>query len=197
MQRATAQPESDFRRNNATVHRTAPTAAVKPDPAYVCQGFKWNQYSKPPFPSMFKMVYEDLIKSCRVEWCAAHLFDCWIPDPTRRQGLERLPSGYLRLNFSGRDVQAHVFTFLYWKPLYRVDGDISHLCGNPSCCNPDHLFEEDRNSNINRRFCPGILVDSATDYKYRLCKHQPRCCTSTFFNSVTDFYDNKEDAADA
>jgi hypothetical protein len=114
--------------------------------------------------------YEDLVKSCRLEWCAAHLFDCWIPDPERRKGLEKLPSGYFRLNFDGRDVQVHVFTFLYWKPGHRVELDISHLCGNPSCCNPAHLCEEDRDSNLKRRFCPGgILWDSSQQSTNSAC----------------------------
>jgi len=177
--------ESSFREKNATYGRNVDSTA-RPQADYICINFKWNQHTKPPFPTLYRQVYEDLIRSCRTVKSPGDTYECWIPDSTRRRGIELQPTGYTRINFDGSDVQTHVFVYLYWRPKHRTAADISHLCGEASCCNPQHLVEENRDLNLARRGCPGVIVDSVTDSKYRLCRHQPPCCRSTTFNSVTD-----------
>jgi hypothetical protein len=51
--------------------------------------------------------------------------------------------------------------------------EISHLCHNKNCANPDHLYLEDSLVNKSRNWCAVYVV---YDGKWLpVCKHEPKC----------------------
>jgi hypothetical protein len=63
---------------------------------------------------------------------------------------------------------------------------ISHLCGSPVCCTPNHLFLETKQINDERTHCHFVLqkIRNANNNRYRrfvegnkyqFCTHTPRC----------------------
>lgn len=62
------------------------------------------------------------------------------------------------------------------------DNDISHLCFNTKCMNPDHLFEEDHLTSLSRIFCHYKQVKcGCTDVR---CKHHlPPCLPMNLGNN--------------
>lgn len=53
---------------------------------------------------------------------------------------------------------------------------ISHICDNRRCFNPDHLVEESPEDNNGRKGCPGNIY--CPDHNWMiaaLCRHQPEC----------------------
>ena len=67
--------------------------------------------------------------------------------------------------------------------------DVSHLCGNACCCNPDHLVAESHADNMSRQRCLGTVVGvlpcghagcAETHYFEKVvCAHAPACLTRT------------------
>ena len=51
---------------------------------------------------------------------------------------------------------------------------VSHLCNNRACCNPDHLIAETATLNIQRKGCIGYTI-----FENKLvvcaCTHHPKC----------------------
>lgn len=52
-------------------------------------------------------------------------------------------------------------------------GEISHVCSNKACANPDHLTSEDSYTNKTRWGCPAVIF--INDVKKPCCKHNPLC----------------------
>jgi hypothetical protein len=82
--------------------------------------------------------------------------------------------------------------------LYSVSGefpqpgyDVSHLCHNPQCCNPGHLWIELHTINMSRIRCPGEIHFHVEEcehddglcpghvYKRVVCEHMPPCMKVT------------------
>lgn len=53
------------------------------------------------------------------------------------------------------------------------DGEVSHLCGNKCCANPDHLTIEDSYTNKTRWGCPVVI--KINKQLHPCCKHLPLC----------------------
>ncbi|OAQ62789.1 zinc-binding loop region of homing endonuclease domain-containing protein [Pochonia chlamydosporia 170] len=61
---------------------------------------------------------------------------------------------------------------------------ISHLCGNRNCFNPQHLHEEEATVNNRRRYCGDPVVCMEHGHELvNLCKHIPRCIKEKTPNS--------------
>ena len=69
-------------------------------------------------------------------------------------------------------VLAHVLSFWISKGSFDpTDGkDISHLCHNPLCVNPDHLVREDKEINQRRKGCVGTVTCPCG------CRHEFSVC---------------------
>jgi hypothetical protein len=115
------------------------------------------------------------------EWDDLGQFCCLVPCGP---GYDINPAGYVRCNLAGGKHMVHKVVLLLTKPRPApkivggnvVQYEVSHLCGNPSCCRASHLEWETRADNIARRGCIGvILVDGV---HWSTCSHDPRCKTS-------------------
>jgi len=87
-------------------------------------------------------------------------------------------------------VLVHQLAYLEAKGVVPEAGfDISHLCHQHECCNPDHLIIEPHSINISRIGCPGTLIgkipcyhsdcNSRHDGSIILCRHVPPCMSLT------------------
>jgi len=64
--------------------------------------------------------------------------------------------------------------------------EVSHLCHNPSCLNPDHMIWELHPANSDRekcRFTRALQCPCDCKHVFSLCTHDPKCivCTCIFF----------------
>lgn len=61
--------------------------------------------------------------------------------------------------------------------------EVSHLCHNPACVNPDHLIWEFHRANVAREKCryTRSIKCPGCEHTFSLCKHDPKCipCTCT------------------
>ena len=116
-------------------------------------------------------LLQKITQACQVTGMAG----CWIPSG---KGFHKNPHGYVRTNFHGGKILCHLamWCLTNGKDPARQDGDISHLCSNPSCCNPNHLCLEARQANLDRRHCPGYFYfrDDPT-VAWLACTHDPPC----------------------
>lgn len=55
--------------------------------------------------------------------------------------------GYGRVSLAGKSYPVHRLVLWHKTGELREDEDAGHLCGNPSCCNPDHLAWQTRAEN--------------------------------------------------
>lgn len=136
-----------------------------------------NQHSARDFVVDFNQTYVWLITSTIVVPSQPYgHFKCWEPEGT---GI--FESGrYRRLSFRGAKYLCHVFVWLFHHPGQTINGDVSHLCSNERCCRPDHLFCENRETNISRRGCPGYLVSTDGHRTIiKICRHNPSCTKTT------------------
>jgi len=131
-----------------------------------------NQYTLPVTRTDF---VTDLLRT-RCNLVDKGLFTCYEPVGP---GVIDTRAGYCRVNFRGKKPMAHVLVFqemFGFNPCERNE-DTSHKCGNPRCCNPEHLVSESRVANISRRGCIGFL-QTEDGLFHRLCVHVPPCCVS-------------------
>ena len=137
-----------------------------------------NQYTNVVFTPE---EYVDDLLSHRVDKIAdeCQLFTCCIPVG---KGVSFNSGGYARVSFNGKRGVAHKLVHSI-SPFYDPELDVSHLCVRSTCCNPDHLYSEDRNVNISRRGCIGYL--KVGDNWFSACPHSPPCKTSAIGRSVT------------
>jgi hypothetical protein len=92
-------------------------------------------------------------------------------------GFSYNPGGYARVNYDGK-VLVHVIVLTEVQgPAPEGRADASHLCGNPWCFEPKHLWWENRANNIARRGCAGRVL--AGDRWIRVCQHTPECKVTT------------------
>jgi hypothetical protein len=80
---------------------------------------------------------------------------------------------------------------LAWKAKYGTDPpigmEVSHLCGNATCCYWDHLCIETHANNIARIGCLGTVhsliachCGEEIDVEILVCDHQPSCAIVTY-----------------
>lgn len=141
-----------------------------------------NQYSDPKERPHKR--YRWLISSITKKSSPLGFFECWeVEEGTR--GFDEA-NGYLRISYNGRKVFAHVFVWEYQNRAKKPeDQDISHLCHNRRCCNPAHLHPESRAANKSRDHCIGVASpDPKGTVHYRLCSHQPACCTDALLRPL-------------
>lgn len=65
---------------------------------------------------------------------------------------------------------------------------VSHLCHQPNCFNPDHLKVETAAYNLQRSHCQGLVVIAkcpSCSHTFSPCKHEPRCML-LHFPQLTD-----------
>lgn len=154
-----------------------------------------NQYSRGGFTEQFNCSYLKLIsKTVEYNYSNSPFQDhiCWILGDNT-VGYDQTPNGYTRLNFYGTKVLTHCFVWAYHNPGKSASGDISHLCGHSNCCRPSHLIEEDRNTNLSRRGCPGFAYGLGSCITIRLCRHNPHCQTCTVFDDNIDVLESNSD----
>jgi hypothetical protein len=135
-------------------------------------------------------VYEDIVL-CRRLWQKiveksikeGDGDGCWIY-PNKPN-----PKGYVQVSLDKANIKAytHKLAFMFKNPTAinnlpnsRKD-QVSHLCHNPACCNPEHVVLEAAATNLSRRNCPILLedVECPCGCKHRFalnyCSHKPRC----------------------
>ena len=74
--------------------------------------------------------------------------------------------------------------------------EVSHLCGNARCFNPEHVVVESKALNRKRWACGGAWVVKASDGSvYNPClhgteEHRTRCLLPTFHMDAGKYYSN-------
>jgi hypothetical protein len=152
-------------------------------------GLNINQYTMPHTEqSKQDFGYRHLI--ARTNEVKKGVFVCWKPDITK-PGIDVSDNPdyqYRRFNYFGSKQLCHVFTWQYFHPGVNKpeNYDISHLCCDPECCRPTHLYCELRKYQRTRDKCPGFIwyqflgetqqdgSDEENHY-FDLCEHQPKC----------------------
>lgn len=89
--------------------------------------------------------------------------------------IDKVPTklgGYCQINIDGSKYAAHVIAYTLWYRQYRPDWHVSHLCSNPLCCNPSHLYQESQTHNEARKNC-------ISNGCYTSCPHIPKCIGHT------------------
>ena len=78
---------------------------------------------------------------------------CWVWEGSK----DKL--GYGRFNLGGRSGRPVLIHHYAWMDIYgRFPRDcLLHKCDNPSCCNPDHLFEGSRKDNVDDMIAKGRM----------------------------------------
>lgn len=77
-------------------------------------------------------------------------------------------NGYVQISIGNVKYSVTVLTYALWYRHYDNRKHVSHRCGNPACCHPEHLTMEDQAANESRKNC--ILHGSYTN-----CIHIPKC----------------------
>jgi len=89
-----------------------------------------------------------------------------------------IPADTLASTTTAAKVLVHVIVLTEVQgPAPEGRADASHLCGNPWCFEPKHLWWENRVNNIARRGCAGRVL--AGDRWIRVCQHTPECKVTT------------------
>jgi len=111
------------------------------------------------------------------------VFPCFRP---MGKGFDVTKAGYVRTNYLGKKVMVHQLVLEVKKERPSESHEVSHLCGNEWCCNPDHLAWEQRADNISRRNCKAFVYVEAAKQWIALCTHNPPCKTTAFGTVVED-----------
>ncbi len=64
-------------------------------------------------------------------------------------------NGYGNMGFNGSFTQAHRVSFMAYKGPIAVGNVICHRCDNPSCVNPDHLWQGTPSQNVRDSIAKG------------------------------------------
>lgn len=71
--------------------------------------------------------------------------ECWIWKGAKLRG------GYGNIKINGKTIQAHRYSYMLFYDVDIAGYDVLHICDNPSCVNPVHLFLGDDVSNSKDR----------------------------------------------
>lgn len=84
-----------------------------------------------------------------------------------------------RINFQGGKCYSYQFSYIFFNPDVELKSgyEISHLCGNPKCWNPDHLCYEPAGINRSRErdICTGYIWNKDREELMIGCEHHPKC----------------------
>ena len=113
---------------------------------------------------------------------------CWLAQKARHNGFG---TGYIRIRLGKEryEYYAHHVSVAYYKNkvelalVYRAPNEkeyqVSHLCHNSICFNPDHLIVEPAEINRARNTCSGhhalIQCPCPCEYRFSRCTHNPKC----------------------
>lgn len=107
--------------------------------------------------------------------------ECWITDlsPTKEGGY---PQVHMKKG-KPKALLHHVALRAAGRLADWTEGhDVSHLCGERMCCNPDHLCVEPSETNQQRKGCAGpnvrVVSPGGEVFSISLCSHFPRCMKS-------------------
>jgi hypothetical protein len=80
-------------------------------------------------------------------------YDCW------EWNAYRLPNGYGRFNIAGKVRYAHRVSWMMYNRIdIPEDKELCHICDNPSCVNPKHLWVGTHSENIKDSYDKGRVV---------------------------------------
>lgn len=94
------------------------------------------------------------------------------------------PDGYILVHMQHKETKAnlhHIALRAAGKKLPEGNEDVSHLCHDRRCANPNHLVVESNVDNNRRKGCLSSRVKLKcchcnSDLVVNLCKHTPPCC---------------------
>ena len=90
------------------------------------------------------------------------------------------PYRSLPLGARHQKIAAHVAAYMVNNVVLKPTGglQVSHLCHNGGCVNPDHLLPETRAENLARNMCQGwklVTCPCPCAVRFNPCPHQPQC----------------------
>lgn len=116
----------------------------------------------------------------------------WVTNATKFQ-LHQLVAKRALIQWSGDEAHAeHVKAFHKYfaevgvKDAERAAYEMSHLCLNKLCTNPEHLWPEPSPINKSRDYCPVVVY--INDEIHGHCTHEPKCVATTHKKSVAFKY---------
>ncbi len=97
--------------------------------------------------------------------------------------------GYAVLGSGEGKITAHEFAYFmrkkhhYFERVSQLENSsevlqVSHLCGQARCVNPNHLCLESAKVNNSRKGCLGLVTCLGCGTSMSACTHHPRCVTS-------------------
>lgn len=107
--------------------------------------------------------------------------DCWLFEGSKNT------DGYAQvfmkpnscLKFVGRKAQKafllHIVAQLSKSEQNQTTDNVSHLCNERACFNPDHLVNESPKNNNSRKGCPGTIFCNHCSMISYICPHSPEC----------------------
>jgi hypothetical protein len=103
--------------------------------------------------------------------------------------------GYIQISYGGANKFAVLQEVLLWAGGVTLedgeDQQCSHLCGNPRCTLPEHVFRESTKKNNNRKGCVVWWDCPHCEKKIQICQHEPSCVKFVpGFKSWDEFLDN-------
>lgn len=87
--------------------------------------------------------------------------ECWIWNGPR------VPSGYGRIRWNGRDSYAHRCSYELHKGPVPPGMHVCHTCDNPPCVNPKHLFHGTRQDNMQDSVRKGRMRNQKKTHCYK------------------------------
>lgn len=124
------------------------------------------------------------LKTQREGWCELSVLA-----PTKT-------NGYIQVSVGGVNKAVLLGELCLWASGSVLDegGQVSHLCGHPSCSVPSHVIVESAKANNARKGCAvWSLCKCGCGVYSMICKHVPHCirfCQG--FESVEDFRNNEK-----
>lgn len=120
---------------------------------------------------------------------------CWIPSKkvgffarsrVGKGGIRQHP--YLRFSVCSAYMEAHVFSKRIFNDYNTQPGNFgcSHLCHNPRCVRPGHIFVEPILENIARRSCSKRVYGLEENKIMDFCKCNPSCISVGVVHSLED-----------
>ena len=121
------------------------------------------------------------------------IHECWIGRDGN--GLVEKEQGTFNVSFGKDKRLAHRVVYEYTHGTIDANLDVSHLCHDDRCLNPDHLIQETHADNHARIGCPGWINPRGTNTLICACVHTPYCKKVTTVDNKTVTHDNTFDVS--